>query len=245
MMRFQSRICIKVLLFCYVVSVSAVDDLISLNDFEDFPFKLNDTGVDFGADYLGINNVGCNSNITAPQDCHVGRDIDNPDNSDGHAGFNLTKIAADGTELAANALTWSCVKDNVTGLIWEVKNDDFSSIHYRYKDFKWGGIGHLGSNYGTYYDDWDVLVSTTNSETLCGKSNWRVPNNDELLTIIDLGFSGDRLDVNYFPFIGGIYWTINPWVDFSKACFVRFSTSNALLGFTDRWILNQVMLLSE
>lgn len=50
-----------------------------------------------------------------------GLSVNNNDDSDGHAGFSFTKLDANGNELLANATDWSCVKDNVTGLIWEVK----------------------------------------------------------------------------------------------------------------------------
>ncbi len=73
------------------------------------------------------------------QDAQVGRDADQStstnNDADGRRGFNFTKIGADGkalviqnqawsnTDLETAGSKWSCVKDNVTGLIWEVKTD--------------------------------------------------------------------------------------------------------------------------
>ena len=39
----------------------------------------------------------------------------------GEAGFDFTKLDANGNALPASATSWDCVRDNVTGLIWEVK----------------------------------------------------------------------------------------------------------------------------
>lgn len=55
------------------------------------------------------------------QDAQFGRDIRNNDDSDGHAGFSFTKLDVNGIALPSNATNWSCIKDNVTGLTWEVK----------------------------------------------------------------------------------------------------------------------------
>ena len=38
--------------------------------------------------------------------------------------FDFTKIDANGNALPVTATNHSCVKDNVTGLMWEVKTDD-------------------------------------------------------------------------------------------------------------------------
>ena len=84
---------------------------------------LNDTGLDWWAD--GDTNF-----LTSPpagypgQDASHGRDATQDNDADGHAGFSFTKLDANGKALAASAATWSCVRDNVTGLIWEAKTDD-------------------------------------------------------------------------------------------------------------------------
>lgn len=82
--------------------------------------KLNDTGI---TQCSNANGQGQSCPVTdyPNQDAQYGRDLHNNDDSDGHAGFSFTKLDANGNELLANAAAWSCVKDNVTGLIWEVK----------------------------------------------------------------------------------------------------------------------------
>src|SRR5690554_2877353 len=41
----------------------------------------------------------------------------------GPAGFDYTKLDDNGTDLSDSAPTWHCLRDNVTGLTWEVKTD--------------------------------------------------------------------------------------------------------------------------
>ncbi|WNC67357.1 DUF1566 domain-containing protein [Thalassotalea nanhaiensis] len=94
-------------------------------------FSLNDTGVTDCGNYAfdggaHNNNVNCLAPVGSEplpnnQDAHFGRDVDNNDDTDGVAGFNYSKIAADGTVLSNDATEWSCVLDNVTGLMWERK----------------------------------------------------------------------------------------------------------------------------
>ncbi len=221
--------------------------IIFKNGFE-YQIYLNDTGITWGADYLGSNNSNCSSDITAAQDCNSGRDVDFNDNSDGFAGFSFTKIDAAGNALPANASTWSCVKDNVTGLLWEGKNTDNSSIHYNFTSYRWGGVTHLGSNFGTYYNDWDVLVNGSNAENLCGRNNWRVPTNVELMSLANLGTTANqRIDTNYFPNVMGIYWSAYPThFDDTRAYATRYDTSNALsYGVSNRITPHYVMLVSQ
>ncbi|MCP4235258.1 MAG: DUF1566 domain-containing protein [Aestuariibacter sp.] len=180
----------------------------------DFTARLNDTGLTWGGNYPDGNNGDCIGETIAEQDCSHGRDATHNDNSDGHAGFSFTKLDASGNDLAASASSWSCVRDNVTGLVWEVKTDD-DGIHDRDNTYRWGGIG--ADPYGTeFYDDWDVLVNDSNTETLCGFSDWRVPNVKELKGIASFDRSSPAIDTNYFPNTSSsYYWSGTAYADFS------------------------------
>ena len=113
-----------------------------------------------------------------------------------------TKIDKYGNELRRNAPTWACVRDNKTGLVWEVKSYD-ASIHNEYNKYRWGGktisqITYKANSYRSrvsdsfedwdgksiIYGDWDTIIDGSNEEQLCSYSNWRVPNLDELSTLI-------------------------------------------------------------
>ena len=99
--------------------------------------KINDTGVtscgDYSRGHSGISNndVVCqlltDSNgdpVPTNQDGVSGRDINFPNDEDGRKGFSFTKLDAAGLALSSSVSQWSCVKDNVTGLVWELKTDD-------------------------------------------------------------------------------------------------------------------------
>jgi hypothetical protein len=107
---------------------------------------------------------------------------------------DFTKISASGLPLASSASDWSCVRDNVTGHVWEVKTD--SGLHSFSNRYRWGGIG--AEQFGTeFYDDWNVLVN--GSHGLCGYSDWRVPNSVELRAASQFGERAGELMTQYFP----------------------------------------------
>ncbi len=181
---------------------------------------LNDTGITWSGEIPSTNNDECsNQTITSPQDCNTGRDFTHNDDSDGHAGFSFTKLDANGVPLFnQNALyinsPWSCVKDNVTGLIWEVKTNT-AGIHNKNNLYQWGGLTAIGLDHperqGTYYNDWNNLIQESNNEMHCGINNWRVPTVGELGGIVDNSVNNPSIDINYFPnTISGWYWTSTP-----------------------------------
>lgn len=78
---------------------------------------------------------------------------------------DFTKISSTGEDLPISANQWSCVRDNDTGSVWEVKTDNDIGLHANNNFYRWGGIG--AEQVGTeFYDDWDVLVN--GSQGLCG-----------------------------------------------------------------------------
>lgn len=96
--------------------------------------RLNDTGTVLCGDYpyqgsgehnnTLTNRTGTDAQgaeIPPGQDATSGRDVTDNDDHDGHAGFSFTKLSATSEALEVSATTWSCVKDNLTGLIWENK----------------------------------------------------------------------------------------------------------------------------
>jgi len=181
--------------------------------------------------------------LNLAQDGMTGRDVASPDATDGKLGFSYTKIAADGTALPASATTWACVKDNITGLMWEVKTAD-------------GGLRDLNKTYtnfdstteAQYYNGsaWvpptqaqiDAATNTVgyvaavNAAGLCGKTDWRLPTVDELQGLVDYGVdsSTDKptIDETYFPnTVNWVYWTSSPLVgDSSVAWYVDFGFGN-------------------
>ncbi len=110
---------------------------------------INDTG-NSACYTLGHTGVLCNAAVSGDdgvnprQDGRYGRSAAYAAGQpfpNGVSGFDFTKIANDGSELAANAVLgtgaaqWACTRDNVTGLLWEVKTS--SGLRGTYNRFTW------------------------------------------------------------------------------------------------------------
>lgn len=229
---------------------------------------LNDTGITLCSDYAYDTGSGTHNNdvdcaltaetangldpVPAGQDSHYGRDADSSTNSadDGNAGFSFTKLdETSGGDLAANATDWGCVRDNVTGLIWEVKTEDDS---LRDKDWEYTWYNSTGVNDGgfegygdtgtltttdaseegtdTCYDsarcDTEKFVADVNTSELCGYSDWRLPTREELSLIVDYSTVSPAIDTVYFPNTqSSVYWSSSPNAYYSSGAWV--------LGFSD------------
>jgi hypothetical protein len=124
----------------------------------------------------------------------------------------------------------------VTGLIWEVKTD--SGTRSKNKKYKWGGLTAIGKAHGSreyrYYEDWNELVNYANDtdnandtgDALCGFSDWRVPNMDDLGSIVYLGKAeAPLIDQNYFPNTqSSHYWSSSPSaIKIDHAWILRFN----------------------
>ena len=109
---------------------------------------------------------------------------------------SYTKLDASGNDLPPEATSWVMVRDNVTGLIWEVKTND-SSIHYKDNQYGW-------------QDAQDVFITALNSQSFGGHSDWRLPTVKELSTIVDssIPYPGPTINTDYFPnTVSSDYWS--------------------------------------
>ena len=181
------------------------------------PSLLNDTGVGFGADAIKGNNTTCSGTEVAQQDCASGRDAALAQNGKltkvgaGAAGFDFTRIcnsgepAGSGTCPAAPALgpaagDWACTRDNVSGLVWELKTADagprqrdrtYTQFSAAYNPNK--TLGSAGDAAG--------YIAAVNAQRLCGANDWRLPTRLELLNIVHFGAATTQpaLDSAFFP----------------------------------------------
>ena len=222
---------------------------------------LNDTGITLCGDYpydaggsliaghSHSNSENCTNTvdgeddpIPAGQDGHSGRDVTHNDNSDGNAGFNFTKLNANGVTLADQSVAyadtpWNCVKDNVTGLIWEIKT--ISGLHNTNDSYTWynpdaltngGSAGYqrrsdqtgvesdnptcLNYANGTEstYCNTKAYVARVNAEAYCGATDWRMPSREELHSIVDYSRQNPAIDVDYFPStLSWPVWSSSPY----------------------------------
>jgi Protein of unknown function (DUF1566)/Putative serine esterase (DUF676) len=131
----------------------------------------------------------------------------------------------------------SCVKDNVTGLIWEGKEasgtraggngytnyDSTTSAQY------WNGSAYINPTQAQI----DAATNSVgyknyvNSIALCGYTDWRLPTTDELQSIVDYSkpYPGPTVNTSYFLNTQGYaYWASSPYVgDTFYAWYVFFS----------------------
>ena len=168
----------------------------------------------------------------------------------GDAGFDFTKISATGAALPANATQWSCVQDNHTGLMWEVKTDDGGT---RDKDnyYTWyntnaatngGTVGYEngGNNTQAFAQ---AVNAQDNGQGLCGHSNWRLPSKQELHSIVNYGKYNPAIDTAYFPNTqNNWYWSSSPVASGSSyAWIVYFSSGSDYNSY--KYINNYVRLV--
>ena len=106
---------------------------------------------------------------------------------------SYTKLDATGNDLPDSATSWVMVRDNVTGLIWEVKTDD-GSIHDKDQIYNW-------------YDAQNVFIASLKTEHFGGFADWRLPGREEMRSICDYAVDNPSIKTHYFPnTVSSEYW---------------------------------------
>ncbi len=99
---------------------------------------------------------------------------------------SYTKLDEQGNGLPVSAASWPMVRDNNTGLIWEVKAENDISIHY------------MGDTY-TFQNAQDVFIASLNESAFGGYTDWRLPTVLELSLIVDAEEYNPAINETYFP----------------------------------------------
>lgn len=113
------------------------------------------------------------------------------------AGDRFDKIDSLGNYVMdTQALSWEAVEDKTTNLIWE----------------------HVTTTTGANEYTWGEAITYCNNLTKAGKTDWRLPNKYELLSLVDFDLSNPVIDSSYFT---GITEALYIWTSTS------YSTSQA------------------
>ncbi|MBF0451490.1 MAG: tandem-95 repeat protein [Candidatus Magnetomorum sp.] len=128
--------------------------------------------------------------------------------------------------LSNSITTFVMVRDQITGLIWEVKTID-QGIQGKDRTYTWynsnsttngGTAGTATPSGNTQY-----FIDRLNRNTLGGRSDWRVPEISELITLLDVIHDNPTINTLFFPRTqAGCYW----------------STTTHAQSSGDAWLLN-------
>jgi hypothetical protein len=128
---------------------------------------------------------------------------------------DLVKLSDEGIKLYIDDTEWSCVLDEDSSLIWEVKNDE-EGIQYKMSTYTWFD-GKTGEESGKYSRNcfWgkgcntNAYVDAINKQHLCSFDDWRLPSRNELETLVNYyGESDILVDLRFFPNTQSTtYWT--------------------------------------
>lgn len=116
--------------------------------------------------------------------------------------MGFQKLGADGKVLPDTA-TWQdgyrLALDRNTGLMWEVKSPTPGEVNFCDDVYSWE-------------DAQKVYLAQLNKAKYGGFSDWRMPNKDELRSILNYGLSNPAVDRWYFPHCKiEFYWTRNTY----------------------------------
>ncbi len=125
-----------------------------------------------------------------------------------------TKISNSGRELPVQAKLgtgvndWACTRDEVTGLIWEIKTrHGLRSWRQTYSWYDSNPSRH-GGFAGSVSEgicqqpgrcDTEKFVQDVNAQGLCGYRDWRLPSREELISLIKTSRSRPSINTDFFP----------------------------------------------
>jgi hypothetical protein len=181
-----------------------------------FTFEtINDTGVTL--DGSANRNTEAYQSDYPGQDGHRGKDIIAKHGltrkaGSGTVGFDFTRLDLNGAELDDDALPWNCVRDNITGLVWQVKSpSEASDLHSAGQRFTWFSESDNGDfegvlnpsnescNIANSNCNTQAYTLAVNEQGLCGFFDWRIPSPDELMSLVHFGKTSPPLiDTDFF-----------------------------------------------
>jgi hypothetical protein len=156
----------------------------------------------------------------APGQSFFGQDGNYPINP-----MSFTKLDNAGKVLPDSATSWSMVKDNVTGLVWEIKTKkdrvkNYTDPHDGDNTYTWydSNPATNGGNAGTpgTGTDTEDFTKALNDAKFGGFTDWRLPTLKELSAVINFSIAepGPTIHGGYFPNMQSTsYWSSNTSVE--------------------------------
>jgi len=154
---------------------------------------------------------------------------------------SYTKLGVNGVELPKDATPadgWIMTRDNVTGLIWEIKTDD-GSVHDKDNLYTW--CDHNSDTNGGYEGtcgngtDTEDFINALNAANFGGYSDWRLPTAKELSSLVNSGipYPGPTVDIEYFPLtMASGYWSATTDVNSTNTAWhVSFNSGDVHDGY--------------
>jgi uncharacterized repeat protein (TIGR02543 family) len=141
-----------------------------------------------------------------------------------------TKIANDGSALPDSAILgsgpadWACTRDEVTGLVWEVKTTaggarDLSQTYTHFDDpaqaQKRSGSIYINPTQGEIdaASNSTGWVNAVNASALCGQRDWKMPSLIELEALVDIA-TVPAINPTFFPNTqASEFWSASPDVE--------------------------------
>lgn len=150
------------------------------------------------------------------QDGQRGQDIIHANNLSekagrGEKGFDFTRLDEMGDEVDDDNASWRCVRDNITGLIWESKTDVLTTtLHSSSYSYSWyetdevegfdGDENGISTSCSLTSCNTESFIAEVNVQGLCNFRDWRLPTHNELLSLLHLGqTTAPMIDTDYFP----------------------------------------------
>lgn len=201
---------LAIILFSFVICLFMASQVMA---YQPFP----DTGqtMCYDADH---NEVSCDT--FQPGDSYYGQDR----HYQPRLPRSYTKLGHGGLELHDSALhvdqggPWIMTRDNVTGLIWELKRSESQHLQNKDNTFSWYDPGpkKKGGNAGTQNGgnctgsdcDTYAYIQALNEQQFGGYSDWRIPDVKELSFLVnsDIPWLVPTLDTAWFPNTGSSYY---------------------------------------
>jgi len=171
--------------------------------------RVPDTGQTTCYDWWG-NQIACRT----PGEKLYGQDGDYTINPPSY-----TKLDSTGNDLPDSATSWTMVRDDITGLIWEVKTNDETLND---KDDKY-----------TWQDATELFIEELNTSEFGGFSDWRLPTIKELACILDYKGFSPTIRTEYFPQTTlDLYWSSTEVAcSTNRIWYINFKHGNAYINY--------------